>query len=37
MIPMYLFISISHATEAGAFLVTHNDHFRAIPGLLLWP
>ena len=26
----------AHATEAGAFLVTHDDHFATVPGLLLW-
>ncbi len=26
----------AHATEAGAFLVTRDEHFTAVPGLLLW-
>lgn len=26
----------AHATEVGAFLVTYDDHFNNIPGLLLW-
>ena len=26
----------SHATETGAFLVTYDQHFNAVPGLLLW-
>ncbi len=26
----------AQATEAGAFLVTHDEHFTAVPGLLLW-
>ncbi len=27
----------AHATEAGAFLVTHDNHFAQVPGLLRWP
>lgn len=26
----------SHATEAGAFLITSDDHFDAVPGILRW-
>ncbi len=26
----------AHATEAGAFLVTYDDHFSHVPGLLRW-
>lgn len=26
----------AHATEAGAFLITHDEHFDAVPGILRW-
>ena len=26
----------AHATESGAYVVTYDEHFSAVPGLLIW-
>ena len=36
-IPMNDLWIAAHAVETGAFVVTYDEHFARVPGLLLWP